>query len=154
MRGDQLPGQWQITRAIEASPIGLTLTGIAQWEQTGIRTIYRDLEASQATGFTPHNERNERTNHWAFIDAFRFKIPPRFILTELMSLDFYKDLVWVLKSTPFYNSLDLGFKKVQSTLSPQALSNLNQIQSVFHLGIKPYKDYAEFRGNGYNGASF
>jgi len=47
MRGDQLARQWRIIRAIEASPNGLTVAEIAQREETGIRTIYRDLEALQ-----------------------------------------------------------------------------------------------------------
>ena len=51
MRGDQLARQWRIIRAIEASPKGLTVTEIAQREETGIRTIYRDLGALQAAGF-------------------------------------------------------------------------------------------------------
>ena len=51
MRGDQLGRQWRTIRAIEASLNGLTATEIAQREETGIRTIYRDLEALQAAGF-------------------------------------------------------------------------------------------------------
>jgi predicted DNA-binding transcriptional regulator YafY len=51
MRGDQLGRQWRTIRTIEASPNGLTVTEIAQREETGIRTIYRDLEALQAAGF-------------------------------------------------------------------------------------------------------
>jgi predicted DNA-binding transcriptional regulator YafY len=47
MRGDQLARQWRIIRAIEASPSGLTVAEIAKRETTGIRTIYRDLEALQ-----------------------------------------------------------------------------------------------------------
>ena len=66
-----------------------------------------------------------------------------------MSLYLYRDLVQVLKGTLFYDFI----KKIQSLFSPQALPDLDQIQSVFHLGIKPYKDYAQFRGNRYNGAS-
>jgi hypothetical protein len=45
MRGDQLARQWRVIRAIEASPNGLTVAEIAEREDTGIRTIYRDLEA-------------------------------------------------------------------------------------------------------------
>ncbi|MGA2958025.1 MAG: transcriptional regulator [Thermodesulfobacteriota bacterium] len=145
MRGDQLVRQWRIIRAIEASSNGLTVTEIAQREETGIRTIYRDLEALQAAGFPLYTEKVERATRWAFIDTFKFKIPPPFTLTELMSLYFYKDLVRVLKGTPFYDSLESVFKKIQSTLPPQALRYLDQIQSVFHVGIKPYKDYAKFR---------
>jgi transposase len=45
MRGDQLARQWRVIRAIEASSNGLTVAEIANREETGIRTIYRDLEA-------------------------------------------------------------------------------------------------------------
>jgi len=45
MRGDQLARQWRVIRAIEASPGGLTVAEIAEREETGIRTIYRDLQA-------------------------------------------------------------------------------------------------------------
>ncbi len=145
MRGDQLARQWRIVRAIEASPNGLTVTEIAKREESGFRTIYRDLEALQTAGFPLYTEKIDRSNRWAFIDTFKFKIPPPFTLTELMSLYFYKDLIRVLKGTPFYDSLDSVFKKVQSTLPPQTLRYLDQIQSVFHVGIKPYKDYAKFK---------
>jgi len=50
MQGDQLGRERGIFRAIEASPNGLTVTEIAQREETGIRTIYRDLEAFQPKG--------------------------------------------------------------------------------------------------------
>ncbi len=115
MRGDQLVRQWRIIRAIEASPNGLTGTEIAQWENTGIRTIYRGLEALQAAGFPLYTRSVEKANRWAFIGTFKFKTPSPFTLTELMSLFFFKDVVRVLKGTPFYNSLESVFKKVQST---------------------------------------
>ena len=50
MRGDQLARQWRVIRAIEASPGGLTVAEIANREETGIRTIYRDLEALYSHG--------------------------------------------------------------------------------------------------------
>ena len=50
MRGDQLARQWCIIRAIEASPNELTVTEVADREGTGIRTIYRGLEALQEAG--------------------------------------------------------------------------------------------------------
>jgi len=49
MRGNQLPRQWQVIRAIKAGPNGLVLTGIDnRREETGIRKIHRDPEALQA----------------------------------------------------------------------------------------------------------
>lgn len=76
MRGDQLARQWRVIRAIEASPGGLTVAEIAEREETGIRTIYRDLESLQAAGFPLYTERVDRVNRWAFIDTFKFKILP------------------------------------------------------------------------------
>ena len=75
MRGDQLARQWRVIRAIGASPNGLTVAEIAKREDSGIRTIYGDLEALQAAGFPLYIETAERGNHWAFFDAFKFKIP-------------------------------------------------------------------------------
>jgi len=145
MRGDQLARQWRVIRSIEASTNGLTVAEIANRQETGIRTIYRDLEALQSAGFPLYTEKVDKANRWAFVDTYKFKIPAPFTLTELMSLYFYKDLVRVFKGTPFHDSIDSVFKKIQSTLPPQALRYLDQMQSVFHVGIKPYKDYAQFR---------
>ncbi len=76
MRGDQLARQWRVIRANEASPGGLTVAEVAKREETGIRTIYRDLVALQAAGFPLYTERVEKANRWAFVDTFKFKIPP------------------------------------------------------------------------------
>jgi len=78
MRGDQLARQWRIIRAIESSPNGLTLTEIAQREETGIRTIYRALEALQASGVSLHAQRVQRVDRWAFLGTSKFKTPPFF----------------------------------------------------------------------------
>jgi len=85
MRGDQLARQWRIIRAIESSPNGLTVAEIAGREETGIRTIYRDLEALQSAGFPLYTEKVERSNRWAFIDTFNRKVPPPFSTTEISS---------------------------------------------------------------------
>ena len=62
MRGDQLARQWRVIRAIESSPNGLTVAEIAKREETGLRTISRDLEALQTAGFPLYPERVERPN--------------------------------------------------------------------------------------------
>lgn len=145
MRGDQLARQWRIIRSIEASGKGLTVAELAKREHIGVRTVYRDLVALQQAGFPLYTERVEKANRWAFIDDYKFKVPPPFTLTELMSLHLYRDLVRVFKGTPFYDSLEELFKKVQATIPPSALSYLERIQSVFSVGIKPYREYGQVR---------
>ena len=85
MRGDQLARQWRVIRAIEASPNGLTVAELAKREETGIRSIYRDLEALQTAGFPLYTERVERANRWAFIDTFKHKVTSPFAKGPVVS---------------------------------------------------------------------
>lgn len=145
MRGDQLARQWRILISIEASGQGLTVAEIAQNEGIGVRTAYRDLEALQEAGFPLFYEKVERVNRWAFVDTYKFQVPQPFTMTELLSLHLYGDLIRMFKGTAFYDSLESLFKKVRSTLPPQALNYLDKVQSTFSIGIKPYKEYGRFK---------
>jgi predicted DNA-binding transcriptional regulator YafY len=44
-----------------------------------------------------------------------------------------------------YDSLESLFKKVRSTLPPQTIAYLDGLQSVYQVGIKPYKEYGPIR---------
>jgi len=72
MRGDQLARQWRVIRAIEASPNGLTVAEIAKREDSGIRTIYRDLEAHHSPGHAKARSAPRETFRvlLAFLDIF------------------------------------------------------------------------------------
>jgi len=83
MQGDRVSRQWRAIRAIKASLNGLTVAEIAKRGETGIRTICRYLEALQAGSFPLYTERAGKVNRWAFIDTFKFKIPPPFTLDAL-----------------------------------------------------------------------
>ena len=76
MRGDPLACQWRVERAIEASPKGLTVAEAANRDKTGTRMIFPDLGAPQAAGLPLYTERVEKANRRAFIDTFKFNIPP------------------------------------------------------------------------------
>ena len=78
MRGDQLARQWRVIRAIESSSNGLTVAEIAKREETGLRSIYRDLEALQSAGFPLYTEKVDKANRWVFVDTYKFKIPAPF----------------------------------------------------------------------------
>ena len=145
MRSDQLSRQWRILRQIEASKSGRTASEIADLVGVSLRTAYRDLNDLQLAGFPLYAEKRKNSNLWKFVDTYRVKVPPPFTFTELMSLHLGRDLFRVLKGTVFAESLESIFKKVRSTLPPQTLEYLDRIQSTFHMGIKPYKDYKRFR---------
>ena len=62
MRGQRLPRQRCIIRAVEASPNGLTVPEISHRGETGFRKIYRDLDALQGAGFPLHAQSVEKAN--------------------------------------------------------------------------------------------
>jgi len=145
MRGDQLSRQWRILRQIEVSKNGLTAAEIAKIGGGSLRTAYRDLGDLQLAGFPLYTEKGVKGNRWKFVDTYKFDVPQPFTFTELMALHLSRDLFQVFKGTVFFESAESLFKKIQATLPPQALAYLDQIQSKFHISIKPYKDYEKFR---------
>ena len=110
------------------------------------RTLYRDLEALQVAGFPLFTDRVEGKKLWSVLATVKHHIPVPFSLTELMALYFSRDMLKVFKDTVFYDSLESLFKKIKTTIPPESLKYLEQVQQTLHVGIKPFKDYARFRG--------
>lgn len=145
MRGDQLSRQWRILKQIEASRNGLTAAEIAKAGSISLRTAYRDLYDLQLAGFPLYAEKGKNGRQWKFVDNRQFEVPKLFTFTELMSLHLSKDLFQVFKGTVFFESLESVLNKARTKLPTQTLTYLNRIQSTFHMGKKPYKDYSRFR---------
>jgi len=145
MRGDQLSRQWRVIRQIEASKTGLTAAEIADLGGVSLRTAYRDLDDLQYAGFPLYTDKGGSGQRWKFIESYNSNLPVPFTYTELMSLHLSRDLFKVFKGTIFSEALASLFDKILATLSPDTLAYLDKIQSVFHMGIRPYKDYARFR---------
>ena len=54
------------------------MSEFAKRKQTGIRTIYRDMEVLPVAGLSLYAETAEKTTGWALIDTFKFKVPSPF----------------------------------------------------------------------------
>ena len=79
------------------------------------------------------------------LDNVKHHIPVPFTLPELMALYFSRDMLKIFKDMVFYESLDSLFKKVKTTLPPESLQYLKNIEQTLQVGIKPYKDYSKFK---------
>ncbi|MFH1480927.1 MAG: WYL domain-containing protein [Pseudomonadota bacterium] len=62
-----------------------------------------------------------------------------------MALYFGRDMLKVFKDTVFYDSLESLFYKVKTTLPPESIKYLKNVEQTLHLGMKPYKDYGKFK---------
>ncbi|MGD9300685.1 MAG: WYL domain-containing transcriptional regulator, partial [Desulfobacterales bacterium] len=109
------------------------------------RTIYRDLEALQVAGFPIYTDRAGGRNLWFLLETARHNIPIPFSLPELMALYFSRGMMMVLKDTAFFDSLESLFDKIKSTLPPEYIDYLEQIENSLEVRAKPYKHYARLR---------
>lgn len=143
MRGDQLARQWLIIRTLESSTNGITARELAREVRCSVRTLYRDIEALEYAGFPIYKEDGNPKYSW--MEGHRFKVPPPFSASELMSLWLYRDLLRVFRGTAWHDSLESLFRKVRTGLPPGALAYMDRIQSTFSVGIKPYKEYGKLK---------
>jgi len=78
-----------------------------------------------------------------------------------MALYFGRDMLKVFKDTAFYESLESLLQKVKTTLPPESIKYLENVEQTLQLSIKPYKDYGRYAvldymeeeadaGNGYS----
>jgi len=147
-RNDQVIRQWHLIWLLESSR-GLTLDEIAKqlppdYPRHG-RTVRRDLEALEAAGVPLVNERIDGRVRWRLMEGFR-KLPAlSFSPTELMALVISRSLLQPLAGTEMKTALDSAMAKASRLLPPASMDYVQQIQSVFAVGIGPHKTYREHR---------
>jgi predicted DNA-binding transcriptional regulator YafY len=144
-RGDQLARQWKIIQLLISSRQGKSVSDLVENLGCHTRTVYRDLEALQAAGFPVYTDRIGGKTLWSFLDTAKHSIPIPFSLPELMALYFSRGMMKVLKDTVFYDSLESLFDKIKSTLPPEYIDYLGQIEDSLEVRAKPYKQYGKIR---------
>jgi predicted DNA-binding transcriptional regulator YafY len=141
-RSEQLIRQWGVLNLIEAHHFGITIENLAQEVGCTTRTIRRDLEALESSGFPLYTDEVDGKDHWKIT-----KNAPQTPLTttELISLYFSRDLLKVLKGTRFYDSIDSFLNKIKKTISPKTLEYLEKLEQTFYATQKKQKDYGHYK---------
>ena len=96
-RGEQLIRQWGILNLIESYHYGITIENLATEVGCTTRTIRRDLDALESTGFPLYTEEIDGEVRWKLLNAFKNAPHTPFTITEILSLYFSRDLLKVLK---------------------------------------------------------
>ncbi len=144
-RGDQLGRQWKIIQTLTTAQRGKSVADLAMELECHPRTVYRDLEALELAGFPVYTDWKNGKNFWFLLDTAKNSIPIPLNLTELMALYFSRDMLKILKDTVFYDALKSLFTKIKTTLPPEYINYLEQLEQNLHVGFSPYKKYGEFR---------
>ena len=130
-RNAEVIRQWTILRDLEASR-RLTIDDLAARTAVTTRTIRRDLEALQASGFPLFDELIDGKRYWTLeAKAFRRLDDTGFTLAELSALYFSRTLVECLAATPFQQDVASAFDKLAGALTPGMRQFLDRLPLVF-----------------------
>lgn len=91
-RNDQVTRQWHLLQRLGSGRQGLTLAQLVEAIPADLtrhsRTVRRDLEALEASGFPLLSERVDGEVRWRLLDGFKQVPSLRLSSTELMALAF------------------------------------------------------------------
>ena len=130
-RNAEVIRQWTILRELEASRRA-TIDDLARRTSVTTRTIRRDLEALQASGFPLFDEVIDGKRFWRLeARAFRRLDDTGFTLAELSALYFSRTLLECLAATPFQQDVATAFDKLSGALTPGMRQFLDRLPLVF-----------------------
>jgi predicted DNA-binding transcriptional regulator YafY len=122
--------QWTILRDLEASR-RVTIDDLAARTGVTTRTIRRDLEALQTSGFPLFDQVIDGKRYWTLeAKAFRRLDDTGFTLAELSALYFSRTLVECLAATPFQQDVASAFDKLSAALTPGMRQFLDRLPLV------------------------
>jgi predicted DNA-binding transcriptional regulator YafY len=129
-RNAEVIRQWTILRDLEASR-RLTIDDLAGRTGVTTRTIRRDLEALQSSGFPLFDELIDGKRYWTLqTKPFRRLDDTAFTLAELSALYFSRTLVECLAATPFQQDVVSAFDKLSGALTPGMRQFLDRLPLV------------------------
>jgi predicted DNA-binding transcriptional regulator YafY len=125
--------QWTILREIErARSIGVTIDDLAALCGVTTRTIRRDLQALEESGFPLYDNKthDDGRTRWS-INGQAFKgLAAGLTLSELCALYFSRTVLESLAGTPFRDDVESAFEKLSSALTPHMRQFLDQLPRV------------------------
>jgi predicted DNA-binding transcriptional regulator YafY len=144
-RGDQLSRQWGVLSLVDVHHYGITIESLAQETGSHTRTVRRDLAALERAGFPLYTEEIDGEVRWKLLTTFKNAPHAPFTITELLSLYLSRDLLKVLKGTPFYESIESLLDKIRKTISPKTLEHLGKLEHSLYAAQRKQKDYGRYK---------
>ena len=118
---------------------GITIGELAEEFCVTKRTLYRDLNALEDSGYPLCSEIIEGTTYWKLEPSFKSVPPVTFTLNELMALYFSRKLFISPGGPPFKADLESAFNKIESALPAKHLARLEKIEEMFTPLVKTSK---------------
>ena len=141
-RNAEVIRQWTILKEIEAARgSGVTIDDLSSHCGVTTRTIRRDLQALEESGFPIYDDRSHddgRTRWLMNGQAFK-SLSTGLTLSELCALHFSRTLLESLAGTPFRDELESAFDKLGGSLTPHMRAFLDQLPGVIASKADPMR---------------
>lgn len=139
-RNAEVIRQWTILRDVEqARGAGVTIDDLASRCAVTTRTIRRDLQALEESGFPLYDDRShdDGRTRWK-MNGQAFKgLAAGLTLAELCALYFSRTLLESLAGTPFRDDVEHAFEKLGAGLTPHMREFLDQLPRVIAAKADP-----------------
>jgi len=138
MRNAEVIRQWQILREIESHRTGVTIHDLSKLVKVTTRTIRRDLQALQESGFAIYDEGGEQeTKRWR-LDAQPFRsVQEGLSVADVAALYLSRSLVDGLSGWPLSDELRAAFDKIEKSLNPRMREFLATLPEVISAKAAP-----------------
>ena len=141
-RNAEVIRQWTILREIErARGAGVTIDELASLCSVTTRTIRRDLQALEESGFPLYDDKthDDGKTRWR-VNGQAFKgLSAGLTVSELCALYFSRTLLESLSGTPFRDDVESAFEKLSSVLTPHMRQFLDQLPRVIATKADPMR---------------
>jgi len=140
-RNAEVIRQWTILREVERARAGVTIDELAAICAVTTRTIRRDLQALEESGFPLFDDRthDDGKTRWR-INGQAFKgLSAGLTVSELCALYFSRTLLESLSGTPFRDDVESAFEKLASVLTPHMREFLDQLPRVIATKADPMR---------------
>lgn len=137
----QLIREWRLLRLLADARHGYTLRELADELDVSARTIRRDLNVLQQSGFRVTESVRERgLKRWR-VEGFEDSL--RFTVTELLSVLMAQQFLEPLAGTPFWDGQQRVFSKIRGALGDQAVHYLRKLAGSLYATSVGASDYTQ-----------
>ncbi|MFO7907215.1 MAG: helix-turn-helix transcriptional regulator [Planctomycetota bacterium] len=135
--------QWILLRTLCARRYGATVKEMAEELGVSERTVRRDLETFQQSGFPLAEIVEEHGRKKWRVEPGKNQPGLTFTFDEAIALYLGRHLLEPLAGTPFWEAAQRAFKKIRSVLGTPALKYIETFSSVFHQTVVGASDYSK-----------
>lgn len=142
-RGEPLIRQWNLLKALQAHRFGIGVDELAARLECTKRTVQRDLNVLQQSGFPiSHEARDFGKRFWKLAPHFLEREELMLSVTEMLSLFLSRQILSPLAGTQFGDGLATALEKIKAFLPARALNYFDDLDENLLVKTVAKHDYS------------